>query len=183
MNLPPAIQPIMPAILSCFARRGTFLLAVFAVSLAISGCNRDGRDVRFDDDDTLEALVFQPIGRGNHAAVDERTERVFRTEDEWLSFSRQLRPLQPFPRVDFTQMMVVVAIVPVTEGGHSVEFDGFEVDREGVLAEYVVQQPGDDCMTAAVISQPFQVVQVRRHEADVRFDHRTQTYRCRLGSR
>jgi hypothetical protein len=150
--------------------------------LTLGGCSERGAYQMHPDDD-IEALVFEPIGRGNYAAVEDTARLVFRSEAEWTAFRDRLRPIRDFGPVDFNQMMVVVAAVPTTEGGHSVEFESFEVDRRGVLASYVIQEPGEDCMTATVISQPFQAVKVRRHDADVRFEHRVETYRCRLGRR
>ena len=125
-----------------------------------------------------EPLAFELVGQGLRADVQDTLEVVIRDSSRWAEIRDQLRPAQPFGRVDFDETMVLFVALPVPSGGYDLRFEAVERTDAGVVAEYLFAEPGDDCMTALGRSVPFQAVAVPRAEGPVRFVRRHDTYPC-----
>ncbi len=151
------------------------LVALVAlVPFILTGCQSD----ETVPDLTVEALYFEPIGTGYRAQVSDTTELVFRTREEWESFLPVLEPMAAFADSDFEQTMIVVAVVPAFSGGYTVEFEAIEEIGEEVVATYGVGEPGFDCVAISALTQPFQVVAVRRSDKPVRFVRHSRPETC-----
>ena len=105
-------------------------------------------------------------------------EAVFRTPEDWLTVAESLVPLEPFPDFDTTQVMVLLAAVPVPSGGYQVQFESVEATDEELIATYELSVPGHDCMTITALSLAFQAVTVPRSDLPVRFVRDERYYSC-----
>jgi VWFA-related protein len=123
-----------------------------------------------------EAAPAQPrsvvaVTRGLHSAVDEYREVVARNEAEWQALWKSL-PVgeQASPRVTFENTMVVAVFLGSRPtSGYSVEFTGVALDGDTLVVEYAEREPAPGTMTAQVMTSPFAVAGVPRHEGPVRF--------------
>jgi hypothetical protein len=126
----------------------------------------------------LESLYFEPIGQGFYASLADTTEVVFRDPEEWQQFSTALRPRKDFVASDFEQTMVLLALVPVPTGGHSVAFESVDKMGDEIVATYTLTKPGADCMTIASLTQPFEAIAVRKAAGRVRFVRNVELLSC-----
>lgn len=155
-----------------------FAAVLFSV---IQGCGGTGEN---DESEPLtELLYFEPIGYGQSGSLRDTTELVIRTMGEWETYRDSLNPIAPFKPVDFSQGVVFLAALPQTTSGHIIEFVTVEERDSVTVAEYVVNAPADDCLTATAETVPFQAVMVRRTDLPVRFERDTEEYRCTFGPR
>ena len=151
--------------------------------LLVSGCGDD--EASTPPPAEPEPLYFEPIGSGQRTHLTDTLAlgRTFRDAEAWAAFSDSLQPLAPFAPVDFTQAMVLVAAAPQETGGYSIEFTSVELADSLIVATYVLNAPGTDCLTALGRSVPFAAVMVRRVEGPVRFVPVREEYRCTFGPR
>lgn len=125
-----------------------------------------------------EFLVFDPLALGQTGAFTTPIERVYRDEDSWRGAMDSLRiNVAPGP-VDFTQSMVVLLALPQESGGYSIEVQTVESRAEGLLVEYELSVPADDCIPIAGAALPFQAVTVRRADGPVTFVRKDFRYEC-----
>lgn len=155
------------------------LLLAAALLISMAACS----DEDVEEPDSTELLYFEPIGYGQSGTLSDTTESVFRSEVEWRSYRDSLRPIAPFEPVDFSQSIVLLAALPQTTSGHSIDFVTVEIRDSVAVAEYVVGVPSDDCLTASAQTVPFQAIMVRQTDKPVRFTRDTEEYRCTLGRR
>lgn len=142
-----------------------------------SGCETSQQGTVVPDE-FFETLVFEPLGHGFMASVPDTTEVLLRDSVAWSEFSEKLLPIGRFKDVDFDQMMVVVAVVPATSGGYTIEFESVDVMADELVATYTLTSPGLDCMTIAALTQPFQAIAVRKADGPIRFVRHTIRENC-----
>jgi hypothetical protein len=88
-----------------------------------------------------------------------------RDQTAWEAFwaehkSHTSEPGTP-PAVDFTQETVVVVFVgQKPSGGYAVEVVNVTWNYNEVFVHPVATQPGPECATASVVTQPFQIVAI-----------------------
>lgn len=151
---------------------------VIAGLLLLGGCGRTSEEAAYEPEP--EAFYFEPLGRGQHAAFTDTTEVVIRDAETWARYQNELRPVQPFEAVDFTQAMVFLAAVPSPAGGYLVEFEAVEEAGDTITASYLLTAPGRDCLAVSAPAVPYEAILTRRDEAPVRFQRHTATYPCSL---
>ena len=156
--------------------RGSFCGILLGCWLYAAGC---GPEPQMDNDIVeTEAVYFEPIGRGSSAAFDTVTEKVIYDGDSWKDYQQYMETVLPFPDVDFSQLMVIFAAVPAERSGVTVQFESVEIAGDEVVASYVLGVPGPDCRVMDVPSTPFQVILLRRIDAPVRFERRSEAQPC-----
>lgn len=132
-----------------------------------------------------EPLYFEPIGYGRRASLTDtvKIEVAIRDRTTWEAYRDSLNPIAPFDSVDFSQAFLLLAALPQTTSGYSIDFVSVEALDSAVVAEYVLSEPSEDCLTSLADVVPFQVVLVRRTDLPVRFHHTVEEYRCTFGPR
>jgi hypothetical protein len=144
---------------------------------SLTGCQVPAPDAEADVEE-VASLYFERLGSGVSARIADTTEVVLRSAENWETFAAALRPAQPFPPVDFSQMDVLVVAVAVPSGGYAVEFESVVQTGGEIVATYRLVTPGPDCLTALGQTVPFQVVSVRKSEGAVRFVRTTENLSC-----
>jgi hypothetical protein len=119
------------------------------------------------------APSVRTLGKGPLSAIDRPRQVVVRTPDEWNALWRAHtagHSLGAQPAVDFSREMVVgVFLGTRPTAGYGVEIVR-TVEANGVLnVEYVETAPGPDAVAAQVLTAPFHLVAVPRHEGPVTF--------------
>jgi hypothetical protein len=110
--------------------------------------------------------------------VRDTLETVVRSQEAWNTLSEEMRPLAAFEAVDFSQYMVALIALPASSGGYTIEVESVE-ERDGeITVDYLVSEPGTDCITPAAEALPFQAVSIQKADGDVRFKRRTERYKC-----
>jgi hypothetical protein len=115
-------------------------------------------------------VPFTSIARGQVSAQESPRQVVARTPAEWQVEWNNHSPAEKLPVVDFARNMVVgVFLGTQPSAGYNVEIVGVKTDGDALVVEYVRRQPGRGQMAAQILTQPFHLVSVPRHEGTVRF--------------
>lgn len=170
-----------PPILGLLPARCAPVAIVLLALILFLGCGtgEPAEEVSFD----MASLYFEPIGYGRQATLSDTLEIAIRSHEVWEAYRDSLRPVAPFDSVDFTQVVVLLAALPQTTSGYSIEFTSVDVVDSLVVAEYVVGVAGEDCLTTYATTVPFQAVLARRTDLPVEFRRSEEEYRCTFGPR
>lgn len=149
------------------------LLLILALP-ALTGC-LDDAEVTIDVD--LEPLPFERIARGPRASLNDTLEVAIENSDRWNELKSALNV--PVDRtIDFDQVMVLLAAVPVPSGGYDVQIYSVEASDEQVIVQYALGVPAEDCITTMGQIAPFDAVIVRRDDRPVVFKRIQEEIRC-----
>jgi hypothetical protein len=98
----------------------------------------------------------------------------------WRSIVGKVSPTPPEPSVDFAHEMVVVAAMGQRPtGGYVIDVIDAVSDKDGKLKVAVTEtSPGQHCAVTDALTEPVDVVIVRRTEGAVDFGERQQTRDC-----
>jgi hypothetical protein len=118
-----------------------------------------------------DGIPFRVLESGSSSGIetDGFEGRVVRSQAEWEAFWAEHRsntnePGTP-PAVDFSREAVVAVFMgQQPSGGYAIEVTQVADGVTGLVVHYATTRPGDDCVAAAVITQPFQVVAVEAGE-------------------
>ena len=81
----------------------------------------------------------------------------------WESLHRDTTPLPPVPSVDFDYKDVVAVVDMVRpSGGYGIEIREVQEGMDGIWLTIVRSKPGEGCMTAQSLTQPYHLVAVRK---------------------
>ena len=111
------------------------------------------------------------VARGTSSAIEDRRETVARTADEWSRLWMSHAGSQPSATVDLTKSMVAAVFIGTRPtGGYSVEIRGTRRDADTLVIEYAVRAPTRGDIVTQVITSPFHIVALPRHDGPVRFE-------------
>ena len=123
------------------------------------------------------ALAADPtmttVARGPMSGVAESKQAVARTAAEWSALWKAHAGTQPIPAADFsTSIVAAVFLGTQPTAGFSMEIVGTRRDADTLTVEYIERRPGRGDITAQVITSPFHIVELPRHDGAVRFEKR-----------
>lgn len=149
------------------------LLLIFSCAV-VAGCGR-APDA---EGPTYESVEFELVGFGRDAHVEAQTEIRLQTEDDWQHYAGRLMPLGDLQEVVLGARDVLLIAVPVSSGGYDLSIVDVVRSDDEIVARYLVEAPGDDCLVAQVMLTPFVAVAVPASDLPVRFEQRTAQYSC-----
>lgn len=110
------------------------------------------------------------IVRGADSAMESAAEAVARSDGEWASLWAAHAGSQARPAVNFSSRLVVAVFLGTQPtGGFGVRITGARLDRDALSVEYEVRRPGEDAIVPQVITSPFHIVTLPRHDGAIRF--------------
>lgn len=133
---------------------------------------------------TLTRLAPDARPFGVFSGLREPVRRVVRTDgawtEMWAAIQQPVHPAPPAPAINFDQeMVIVVAMGEQRSGGYLVTIERVSEAGDGGIDVIVrTQRPGTGCATAAVLTQPLDIVRVPRRDGLVRFWDQDQPYTC-----
>ncbi len=166
----------------CAARRIciSLLLLPLISGFLLGGCTSESVSV---EEPIPEPLHFAAIGYGQYGSLTDTLEIVIRDQETWAAWQDSLRPVAPFLSVDFSQAMVLLVALPQITSGYAVTFLSLDRMDSAIVAEYLVEIPAEDCLTAAALTVPFQAVLTPPTDLPIRFKRVEDEYRCTFGPR
>ena len=115
--------------------------------------------------------VVASIARGPISLVAGEQQVVARSQAEWEALWKSHGAAQPAPAVDFTtEMVVAVFLGAQPTGGFAVEITGARLEGDTLVIRYVEQRPGRRDVVSQMLTSPFHVVKLPRHQGAVRFE-------------
>jgi PrcB C-terminal len=115
--------------------------------------------------------TFRTIGKGPMSGIDASRQVVVRTAADWTTLWRLHAPGgQPMPAVDFSRETVVGVFAGTRPtSGYGVEIVR-ATDANGTLTvDYVETRPAPGAVTAQIVTTPYHLVAVPKHDGEVRF--------------
>ncbi len=158
--------------------RRNLCFLISACVIIFSGCRDGSGEETIEIVDYSEVFPFETIGIGQRSQFTEPVERMVYDAESWAQISAALQPHVPFETVDFSQVMLAVIATPKSSGGYTIEVESIELLDGKITVAYLISEPGVDCITPQALAVPFQVIEIRKMEGTVLFEHRTERFSC-----
>lgn len=114
--------------------------------------------------------VIVPVERGPMSGITAYKETIARTAEEWEALWKSLPARRPMPKVSFESTMIAGLFVGERPtAGFSVEFTAVKRDGDTLLIEYVERAPGADVSVGQMVTTPYFVAGVPKHDGPVKF--------------
>lgn len=114
-------------------------------------------------------VAFLTVARGRSSGQDTPREVVVRTEADWGALTKALAT-GALPSIDFRARMVVgVFLGTRPSAGFEVEIVSVTTEGETLVVEYVERRPASGTITAQVLTEPFHLISIPKHDGPVRF--------------
>lgn len=114
-----------------------------------------------------EVVAFTSIDTGTTSGIEDKTEWLIRTDEEWKTFwskhkANELPPTQA-PRVNFKKEMVI-AVFSGTKpsGGFSAKVAHVSSGDESITADAVLNKPKPGSINSQMMTQPYDIVKCRQ---------------------
>lgn len=115
--------------------------------------------------------TFRTISKGPMSGIDGPRQIAVRTLADWTALWRSHAPSgQPMPAVDFSRETVIGVFAGTRPtSGYGVEIVRI-ADANGTLTvDYVETRPAPGAVTAQIVTAPYHLVAVPKHDGEVRF--------------
>jgi hypothetical protein len=117
------------------------------------------------------APSFRSLEKGTQSFVDQAVQVAARTVAEWDKVWKQHAPGRPQPQVDFSREMVVGVFAGTrNSAGYSVDIVSAEDQQGTLVVRYRETVPARGAVTAQIVTSPYQLVAVPKHDGTVRFE-------------
>jgi hypothetical protein len=115
--------------------------------------------------------TVETVAAGSMSAASGPRQAVARTDAEWEALWKAHDAQQAKPPVDLkTRMIVAVFLGSRPTAGYGVQITGARRDGSVLVVEYAERTPPPGAITAQVLTSPFHIGAVPRHEGSVRFE-------------
>lgn len=115
------------------------------------------------------------IARGEFSGVSDAKETLVRTAAEWGALWKAHSASQAAaPAVDFSQEAVAAVFLGSRPtGGFRVEITGARREVDTLVIEYVERRPDPADIVTQVVTSPYHIVKIPRHNGTVRFQRQS----------
>jgi hypothetical protein len=124
----------------------------------------------------LLALLQSPppavrtIARGPLSGIEEPRQAAVRSAVEWSTLWKTHAPTARTPEIDFSREMVVAVFLGSRPtAGYGVEIVRTASNGGMLVLEYVETVPPADALTAQILTAPYHLAAVPKHDGEVRF--------------
>jgi hypothetical protein len=173
------------------ARTGRLTRAALlvAATAALAACSAEPVALGAGESLTVGRFTSLESAAAQGTRIDTTQRRTTITDAAtWGSFWTSLIPdpqaTGPAPTVDFSQEMVIAAVMPLRpSSGYRIEIERVTEYADYIEAEVVERTPAAGCVVLTVITRPFDVIRVPRRNKPVRFVERTLETPCGDGTK
>ena len=115
--------------------------------------------------------TFRTIGKGPMSGIDGPRQVAARTLADWTMLWRShATGGQPMPAIDFSRETVVgVFAGRRPTSGYGVEIVRTAEANGTLIVDYVETRPAPGAVTAQIVTAPYHLVAVPKHDGEVRF--------------
>jgi len=113
---------------------------------------------------------LRTVGKGPMNAIDQPRQVTVRSAAEWSALWKENGAKAPLPAVDFSREMVVGVFVGTRPtAGYGVEIVRAIGNSSTLVVEYVETAPSRDTITAQVLTAPYHLAAIPKHDGTVTF--------------
>ena len=114
--------------------------------------------------------AIRTVGKGPTSAIDEPRQVTVRSAAEWVALWKEHGANAPLPAVDFSREMVVGVFSGTRPtAGYGVGILRAAGDSGALIVEYVETRPSPDSITAQILTAPYHLAAMPKHEGEVTF--------------
>lgn len=154
-------------------------LCLFVLGFALVGCD----EAEETQTTVAEEVAFDVVGRGRNSQLQDTTEIRISDAETWQAYADSLSPLGSLQEVDFDERDVVLMALPATSAGYDLSVSTVDRVDDRLRVRYLVEEPGEDCLTAQVMLTPFIAVAIEKTEGEPEFDRQRERYSCGVRQR
>ena len=119
---------------------------------------------------TPPAPAVRTLGKGPMSAIEEPRQVTLRSAAEWGALWKENGAAEPVPAVDFSREMVVgIFVGSRPTAGYGVEIVRTVGNKAALIVEYVETTPSRDAITAQILTAPYHLAAVPKHDGTVTF--------------
>jgi hypothetical protein len=113
---------------------------------------------------------LRTVGKGPMSVIDTPRQVTVRSAAEWAALWKENGAGAPLPAVDFSREMVVgVFLGSRPTSGYGVEIVRTIGNSGALVVEYVETRPSRDVIAAQILTAPYHLVAIPKHEGAVTF--------------
>jgi hypothetical protein len=113
---------------------------------------------------------LRTVGKGPASAIDAPRQVTVRSSAEWGALWKENGANAPLPAVDFSREMVVgVFVGKRPTAGYGVEIVRAIGNSGALVVEYVETAPSRDSIAAQVLTAPYHLTAIPKHDGVVTF--------------
>ena len=110
------------------------------------------------------------VAKGSMSGIDAPRQASVRSAAEWSALWKAHDPSGQTPAVDFSREMVVAVFLGSRPtGGYGIEILRAVGNSATLIVEYVETAPSRDAITAQVLTAPYHLAAIPKHDGEVRF--------------
>ena len=114
--------------------------------------------------------AIRTVGKGAMSAIDEPRRVTVRSAADWGALWKENGANAPLPAVDFSREMVVgVFLGSRPTAGYGVEIVRAVGNSGALIVEYVEAAPSRDTLTAQILTAPYHLAAMPKHDGEVTF--------------
>jgi hypothetical protein len=114
--------------------------------------------------------AVRTVVKGPMSGVDAPRQAAVRSAAEWSALWKTHDPGGPMPAIDFSREMVVgVFLGSRPTAGFGVEIVRAVGNSGTLVVEYVESAPSRDAITAQILTAPYHLAAIPKHDGEVRF--------------
>ena len=120
----------------------------------------------------VQAIVgFTTIEHDQNSNIDASREVVVRTAEEWQRLWNEHALTRPLPGVDFDASTVVgVFLSSRPRAGFEIEILTIREEEDLLVVKYQERRPPPGAVAAQIITSPFHLVRIARHDGETAFE-------------
>ncbi|MBY0549849.1 MAG: protease complex subunit PrcB family protein [Candidatus Obscuribacterales bacterium] len=114
-----------------------------------------------------EGVAFSSIDNGTSSGIEDKSNWLIRTDEEWKSFWRKHKatetPPEAAPRVNFkTDMVIAVFAGTKSSGGYTVKVVHVSHSDESIRVDALLNKPKRGSMNSQMMTQPYDIIKCRQ---------------------
>ena len=129
-------------------------------------------------------LTFTLIYEGSNSGFTEKKEQIISNqtdfEQAWSIAFANSSERNPIPQFDFNSKQIVLTTMgEQTSGGYLLKTDSVTKINNEIIINSTALKPGNDCMTTAGTTQPFQFISISKTTKVIKINIKEDSYSCK----
>lgn len=113
---------------------------------------------------------IRTVVKGSMSGVESPRQVVVRSAAEWSALWKIHDPKGQSPAIDFSREMVLAVFLGSRPtAGYAIEIVRAVGNSGTLIVEYVESAPSGDTITAQVLTAPYHLAAISKHDGEVRF--------------
>jgi hypothetical protein len=133
-----------------------------------------------DEDEERDEISFKVIKQGSNNGIKEKRAIVIRSQSQWDALEKRMFPHDEdsLPSINFNKHMAIAVFAgEKNTGGYSIKVD--DITEHGAIEVDILEtSPGKNCIVTQALTQPYQIVSLKKSTKSVSFDFMNKIRKC-----